>query len=385
MRVLVVSHSAIIDLNRRPLDQIARLRPDWKLRLLTPAALRAPGSGVRYECEPLPPDRGYELVSAPICTFRHQLASWYRRSPTRLVREFEPDLIHIDEEPHSAMGYQLTRVAAKLGLPRIIYSSQNIPRRYPPPFSWFEMYCLRHANFVFALNEDALANARHKGYSGPAEITPFGFDENVFFPPDPDERAERRRQAGIEGLCVAFAGTLSERKGVPDLLDALRRVGARCSLLVLGRGPLSEAVAATRTADDWPHQTVIPGQIPHRDVGRWLQLADVLVLPSRSGPTWKEQFGRVLVEAMACGATVVGSDSGEIPRVIGDAGIVFPERDVAALAATLEGLATDRRRLSDLKAAALARANSEFRWADLARQRCALYKSVVAAAREFSA
>ena len=63
----------------------------------------------------------------------------------------------------------------------------------------------------------------------------------------------------------------------------------------------------------------------------YLGQLDVLAVPSRTLPNWKEQFGRVLIEAMACEVAVVGSDSGEIPNVIGSAGLVFPEDDEAAL------------------------------------------------------
>jgi glycosyltransferase involved in cell wall biosynthesis len=68
---------------------------------------------------------------------------------------------------------------------------------------------------------------------------------------------------------------------------------------------------------------------------------DVLILPSVTTPKWKEQFGRVLIEGMACGVPVVGSTSGEIPRVIGDAGIVVPEGDIDALAAAMRKLYDD--------------------------------------------
>jgi glycosyltransferase involved in cell wall biosynthesis len=68
---------------------------------------------------------------------------------------------------------------------------------------------------------------------------------------------------------------------------------------------------------------------------------DLFVLPSETRPNWREQFGRVLVEAMACGVPVVGSDSGEIPTVVGDAGLSFPEGDAARLAECLRSLLAD--------------------------------------------
>ena len=377
MRLLIAAHAAVIDLNRRHYDHIVRLRPDWALRVVAPAAYRATGSRVRYCCEPLPTGRGYEIVTVPAHFARHPLTLWYARSLTQAVRDFAPDLIHIDEEPPSPAAFQLTRLAVRLGVPCIIYSSQNLVKSYPPPFRWFERYCLRRADFAFGLSQEALGHLKRKGYGGPSAVTWFGYDEELFFPLEPEERARRRQEAGVRGLCVAFAGTVWEQKGILDLVAALRDVQSPCTLLVLGRGPLEPQVAATRDDPGWRHVTLTPGQVPHADMGRWLQLADVLVLPSRTTPSWKEQFGRVLVEAMACGAAVVGSGSGEIPNVIGDAGIVFRESDVRLLAASLEGLATDRRRLRDLQEAAFARARAVFRWEELARQRCVLYEAVL--------
>jgi glycosyltransferase involved in cell wall biosynthesis len=71
-----------------------------------------------------------------------------------------------------------------------------------------------------------------------------------------------------------------------------------------------------------------------------------LVLPSETtydfqtmtAAGWKEQFGHVLIEAMACRVAVIGSDSGEIPNVIGAAGLVFPEGNIEALANRLQQL-----------------------------------------------
>jgi glycosyltransferase involved in cell wall biosynthesis len=73
-----------------------------------------------------------------------------------------------------------------------------------------------------------------------------------------------------------------------------------------------------------------------------------MILASRTLTNWKEQFGRILVEAMACEVPVIGSDSGEIPNVIGQAGLIFPEDDALALHRCLVDLMEDNHLRHDL-------------------------------------
>jgi glycosyltransferase involved in cell wall biosynthesis len=91
-----------------------------------------------------------------------------------------------------------------------------------------------------------------------------------------------------------------------------------------------------------------------------MRALDVLCLPSRTRANWKEQFGRVLIEAMASGAVPLGSSSGEIPRVIADGGLIFPEGDVDALAARLAELERDAALRATLAARGLARVRAEY-------------------------
>jgi glycosyltransferase involved in cell wall biosynthesis len=101
-------------------------------------------------------------------------------------------------------------------------------------------------------------------------------------------------------------------------------------------------------------------------------------LPSLTTPRWKEQFGRVLIEAMACGVPVVGSDSGEIPQVVGDAGLIFPEGDAAGLAAALQRLcdAADLRKKFIDKG--LERINERYAYEHIVRQTYQFFQQVLA-------
>jgi glycosyltransferase involved in cell wall biosynthesis len=79
-------------------------------------------------------------------------------------------------------------------------------------------------------------------------------------------------------------------------------------------------------------------------------------VPSRTTSAWREQFGRVLVEAAASGIPVIASDSGEIPLVVRDLqnGLLVPEQDITALSGAIAALAGDAGRRRALAAAGLA-------------------------------
>ena len=102
----------------------------------------------------------------------------------------------------------------------------------------------------------------------------------------------------------------------------------------MGAGPMETELRNWAAARGWSDRVQIR-LVPHRDVPAYLAAADVLLAPSQTGPRWREQFGRMVIEAFACGVPVLGSDSGEIPYVVADAGKVLPESDAAVWAKTI--------------------------------------------------
>ena len=103
---------------------------------------------------------------------------------------------------------------------------------------------------------------------------------------------------------------------------------------------------------------------------------DVLVLPSLTTPGWVEFFGRVLVEAMACEVPIIGSSSGEIPNVIGDAGLIFHEGDADDLKDKLLLLARNESLKSELAALGKKRAIEKYSWEQIAADTYEVYKSL---------
>ena len=150
-----------------------------------------------------------------------------------------------------------------------------------------------------------------------------------------------------DAFSVGYAGRLVNEKGIDTLVGALRRLEPKAELLVVGDGPLRQWL---ELADLGGARLRLVRGTDHSEMAEVYAQMDVLVLPSRTTPTWAEQFGRVLVEAMWCGTPVVGSDSGEIPWVV-DAtggGEIFPEGDDEALATRLASLRADPERARKL-------------------------------------
>ncbi|MEO8084935.1 MAG: glycosyltransferase, partial [Ardenticatenales bacterium] len=288
----------------------------------------------------------------------------------------------------------------------MFFTWQNLNRRYPLPFRAFERYAYRTAAGAVAGSATAAAVLRAKGFDAAKPIwtiPQFGVDEQIYHPPaatgfehaatgvEPAVTAvtavdEPPRDTRPGRLAVAYAGRLIEAKGVADLIAAVAALAALAddrpgiTLEILGSGPDAPRLARLAAAAGLADRVAFTPWLPSAAMPAFYRRIDALVLPSRSTPTWIEQFGRVLTEAMACGAVVVGSDSGEIPHVIGDAGLVFPEGDVDALAAALRRLADDVPHRLALAAAGRRRVLERFTMRAVADATVAAWRDVLGAA-----
>jgi glycosyltransferase involved in cell wall biosynthesis len=83
------------------------------------------------------------------------------------------------------------------------------------------------------------------------------------------------------------------------------------------------------------------GMLDLSDVSDALRACDIVVVPSRTGPSFAEQFGRIVVEAMLAGCAVVANRSGALPEVVADGGILVDEGDVDSLSAAVDKLTRD--------------------------------------------
>ncbi len=333
MRVAIVSKTFVAEASQQLLERIAA-RPGVELTLITPPEWRSDDGRTlpftsRYTT-------GYTVAATPV-VFNGRYHFYVYRGLSRVMRQIQPDIVHIDEEPYNPAGAQAQRAALLVGARSVFVTLQNLYRDYPFPYSAMEQYDYRHTAHMIAVNAAAGEVARRKGYSGPLSVfTVYGIDPTMYQP-----APRREPRPAPDTFVIGYLGRLGLFKGTGVLIEALARMPQRCRLRFIGSGP-DEAelrrLAAERGVAD---RVEFRGAVSTVAVPAALAEVDVMVLPSLTQPNWMEQFGRVLIEAMACATPVVGSDSGEIPNVIGDAGIVTPEGDVEALRSALLRLEAD--------------------------------------------
>ena len=371
MRVLVFSHSYVVAANHAKLEHLARM-DDVDLSLICPTKVRRELAVYRVERTEHP---DYAIVPLRTAYPSHNYRFFYWTAG-RAMGRLAPELIHIEEEPWSLAAWQAARyVRRRRGVRMLFFTWQNLRMRYGFPHERIRRVVHATADAAIAGNAEAADILREQGFSKPIHVLPqFGVDETRFARRD---ETPLRAELGLDGTVVGYAGRLVPEKGVDLLLDALAEVPGDWSLLVIGRGSLQEAVDRRLAEPPFAGRARRLDTVPHDAMPRYLSCMDALVLPSREAAHWKEQFGHVLIEAMACGVPVVGSTCGEIPHVIGQAGLVFPEGDAAGLRDALRQLIGSADRRAELAARGRQRVLDHYTDARIARSTHGIYHEVL--------
>ncbi|GAA2759278.1 glycosyltransferase family 4 protein [Actinopolymorpha rutila] len=330
-------------------------------------------------------DRGHPRISFHLANSALSKGSTGRmasvvfgRGTGRALADVHPDVVHIIGEAGYLSTSQVLRMRRHRwpDVPVTLYAAQNVVTRFPFSFPQLERRAYRAVDCALPTTPAAEQVLRAKGYRGASRIVPLGVDTSLFHPgpsspPTPGAP-----------FTVGFVGRLEPHKGITDLLTAVRHLN--CDLLLVGTGPLSgEVVRESQRRRD---RIELHPWVSHHALPALLTRMDVLALPSlevfqRNVAPWitiplREQFSRVLVEAMACGVPVVGSDAGEIPHAIGTAGLIHPAGDVDALVTRLRQVRDDQDLAERLRVAGMERAR-RFDWSRVADSLYELWQALV--------
>lgn len=374
MRVLRIAHSSLTPELRQRERALARCYPDVELEVVTTKRWREAEMDVEAT-----PDELFPVRTARSHLSKHiQLFAYDPRPIISALRQHRPHLIDMGHEPYSIAAAEILTLCSWFApqMPIVMQVNQNILHNYPPPFSWLEQRAFRRVAAAYACSETVCEVLRAKGFDKPAPIVPFGVNAEAFCPrPLRSDQSDRP-------LTIGYIGRMLPGKGLGVLADALAKLqDLRWELLVVGDGSEREGFAQQLSAAGLLDRAEFTGAINFALVPEYFHKLDMMVIPTETTKRIREQFGRVIVEAMASRVPVIGSTCGAIPEVIGDAGVVFPEGDAGALAAALRQLLLDGDLRERFAAAGLARAD-EYSWERVAEKTYALYQQVMRASAE---
>ena len=342
----MVGHTYLVAENQKRLRALVA-QPGVELALIVPHRWPEPLSG---GLRPHVPAQSPFVVRPVRAVWPGAEQFYWYLSPDLGMRRYAPDILCVEQGAGSVV-YAQSLVCRTLFARRakaVFFTWWNLPYRGRWPLAALERFNLRRSQGAVAGNADAAGILRDHGFSAPLVVLPqLGVDPLEFRRRD---ATGLRRALGLDRFTVGFAGRLVEEKGLRVLLEALAGAPFDFQLLLIGRGPLDAEIRAFAAARAWGARVKIISGVGHSEMAAYQNCMDVLVLPSLTRPWWKEQFGHVLVEAMACEVPVIGSSSGEIPNVIGEGGLVTPEGHVGALRDALARVAASpelRRRLGE--------------------------------------
>lgn len=326
-RVVVVSHPNVVPHNQLIYLRLAEL--GWHVIFVVPNRWRDEYTPRGFTPEALPGIRGTFCrlrTARPGVIQRH----FYVARVARRLRDWDPDVVFLEQEPFSLPALQWGLACERLGIPWGVQGDENLDRPFPWPAKVIRAWAMPRIDYFAARSPAAADMLRRWGARAPIDVVAHTIPE-WDVPPRP---------AAHGPFTIGFAGRLVEAKGIRDLVAAVAALDFPSRLLVVGDGPLR---AELERADLGRATIDLRTGVRSAEMPPLYAEMDVLVLPSRTQPTWAEQFGKVLSEALLCGTPVLGSSSGEIPWVIEitGGGRVFPEGDAPALAVELTRLRND--------------------------------------------
>ncbi|KST68201.1 hormogonium polysaccharide biosynthesis glycosyltransferase HpsO [Mastigocoleus testarum] len=343
MKILVASHTYIVNLNSEKLRALSKLAPDIEVIVVVPKRWKPGGVQKKIIEAQYYEEDSFRIV--PITNFsqNHQGLLTFGTDLIQLIRKFNPDIIQVEQGSRGLAYAEMITLNNLLGIKakNIFFTWWNLPYQLNLLASLLEKYNLKYSHGIISGNQDGAEILRQRGYQGLIKVMPqLGVDDTLF---KPNLQPELKQQLGVtdKDFIIGFVGRFVQEKGILTLLKSLISIKDKpWKFLLLGRGELKSEIISQAKENNIQDRIILVESVPHHEVCNYINLMNTLVLPSETtykfktltSVGWKEQFGHVIIEAMSCQVPVIGSNSGEIPHVIGDAGLVFPEGDVKALA-----------------------------------------------------
>jgi len=302
----------------------------------------------------------------------------------------DKDIAHV-AETSNGYSYQAIKAKERYGIKVVVTVWENIPFKPSAPLQGFlDNNRLRNEVrenadvFIAVTNRAKEALILEGVQKEKIHVIPVGVDLNRFKPRERDRTLLNNLGLNKNDFVVLFVGRLIRRKGIYDLIYAAKMILGDSALnnipikfLLAGDGPERDNIIKETERLQISKNVRLIGNIPYEKIHILHNLADIFVLPSRPTRTWQEQFGMVLVEAMASGNPVISTLSGSIPEVLGDAGILIQPNAPLSLYHKIKKLMLDKKLREDLREKARRRSEKEFDSRKIAEKIDDIYKGLI--------
>jgi glycosyltransferase involved in cell wall biosynthesis len=368
MRAVVVSRVYADPATRGKLKALAGL--GVSVAAAVPARWSPVGLGAEQQTS-YGDDAGVRTVPIPVggSTAPGADPSWSRAPLRRLLTDFRPELIQIEEEPWTRVAATAAALARRLHIPYIVLTSESLSGSQGIMGRLRRSRVLGNAKGIVAVNELAAKRVGRRHPSLPLRVIP----QVGVSVPLPTPRPERT------GLTIGFLGRLLPEKGLDLVFRACVKLIGRWGIIVVGTGPAQEELEGLAERLGIAGRVTWLGALPRQRVDEVWPLLDCVVLPSRTAPHWIEGMPRAAIEAMANGVPVIASTAGALPETVGQAGLVVPEEDVEAIAEALQRLHDVPAERERLAAEGRRRVLSEYTDSAIAEKTLRFWRDTIAA------
>jgi glycosyltransferase involved in cell wall biosynthesis len=361
IRVLRIAHASLTPALRGRERAIVKNFPDVDMQVITPPRWKEAEMYVDAV-----DDEFFPVIKAGTFLSEHiQLFAYNPLPIIKVLRDFQPHIIDMDHEPYSIPCAEIITLrnlfapAARI----VMQTAQNINKRYPPPFTFLEKRAFRQVSAAYMCSTTVGEVLDQKNFIKPQILAPFGVDLKQFYP------AQKETVQEDAPVTIGYIGRLLPAKGLLTLAAALAGIKSEnWRLLIVGEGEQRETLKNKLASSGLLERTTFTGAVPYHETPDHFRKLDVLVVPTRTTPKIREQFGRVIIEAMACQVPVIGSTCGAIPEVIGKAGMIFRENDPQDLAEKLSKIIRNKNLREELALAGRERVEENYTWDSAARQ-----------------
>ncbi|PZU92852.1 MAG: glycosyltransferase family 1 protein [Pseudanabaena sp.] len=350
MKLLVLSHACVTPVNQQFFAEIES-QTGWEITIIVPSKWKNDYGNV------ISPKRwekfSGKIIELPVLISGNVPLHFYVATFLSILKDIQPDFIYVHHEPYAAATAQLYLANSITGnKPISFFTWQNILKSYPFPFKYSEKFVLENSAITFSGSYSAEEVLIQKGLRGKSVLLPASVDP-LIYKPQSELIASLKQdlQTSKSEVLIGYMGRIVEEKGLKTLLYALKSiVDLPWRLVMVGTGNYLSTFNEIAEKCQIRDRITLLGFVPHQDAPRYLSAFDLLVLPSETRKNWKEQFGRVIIEAIACGTPVIGSDSGEIPHLIRKTGggLTFSEGKQDALADCITRLIEDKHLRNEL-------------------------------------